>query len=279
MTNSVSRFMIAVVFLGMLCGVLGGGVLGGAAGYYAATQGLASAAPAPAGSAAQPAARPASTTINVTESSAVTDVVKKAEPAIVTVVNTSQTQSRRFGGSNTAVAEGSGVIIDSAGHVVTNAHVVQGAQQLSVVYQDGTKVSAQLIGADSVNDVAVLQVSGQVPGTLALGDSSALQLGEDVIAIGSPLGEYRGSVSTGVVSGLNRTVQGSSLEGLIQTDAAINHGNSGGPLLNLNGDVIGITTLVVRQSGGDIAEGLGFAIPSNTVAAVVNQIVDKGGTQ
>jgi 2-alkenal reductase len=277
MKQSIPRLLVVFMLLAMLCGVLGAGVVGGVAGYYVAhNQTLVSATGAPAGPAARPAAL---STVNVTENSAVTEVVKKAEPAVVTVVNTAQVQSRRFGGSNTSVAEGSGVIIDSAGHIVTNAHVVQGAQHLDVIYADGTKVSAQLVGADAVNDIAVLQVSGSVPAALSLGDSNALELGENVVAIGSPLGEYRGSVTTGVVSGLNRTVQGSSMEGLIQTDAAINHGNSGGPLLNLNGEVIGITTLVVRQSSGDIAEGLGFAVPSNTVSAVVNQLIGKGKAQ
>jgi len=184
-----------------------------------------------------------------------------------------QVRSRR-GGSGTAVAEGSGVIIDAQGHILTNAHVVQGATKLEVVFNDGSTTSAQLVGADATKDIAVLQVSGNVPAYLTLGDSSALQLGETVIAIGSPLGTYSGSVTVGVVSGLDRSVQGASQDHLIQTDAAINSGNSGGPLLNLNGEVIGINTLVVRQTNsGDIAEGLGFAIPSNTLATVVMQIL------
>src|SRR5262249_53324616 len=155
------------------------------------------------------------------EDSAITDVVKKAEPAVVTIVNTMQARSGRFG-SFSATAEGSGVIIDAQGHIVTNAHVVQGAQQLEGIFNEGTKASAQLVGADSVNDIAVLQVSGDAPAYLSLGDSRALQLGETLIAIGSPLGDYRGSVTIGVVSGLNRTVAGSGHDDLIQTDAAIN---------------------------------------------------------
>ena len=169
------------------------------------------------------------------------------------------------------------MIIDKQGHIVTNAHVVDGARQLDVIFADGTKTSAKLVGADSASDIAVLQVSGSVPGVLSFGDSNAIQLGETVIAIGSPLGSYRGSVTAGVVSGLNRSVQGSGETGLIQTDAAINHGNSGGPLLNLAGQVIGINTLVVQNTNsGDLAEGLGFAIPSNTVSAVVKQLLAQG---
>ena len=143
-----------------------------------------------------------------------------------------------------------------------------------MIYNDGSKVSAKLVGADTNNDIAVIQVSGQVPAFLSLGDSSALQLGETVVAIGSPLGDYTGSVTAGVVSGLNRSVEGSGHSDLIQTDAAINNGNSGGPLLNLDGQVIGLNTLVIRQSNsGEIAEGMGFAIPSNAVSNVVQQIM------
>src|SRR5581483_10967893 len=172
---------------------------------------------------------------------------------------------------------GSGVIIDHQGHIVTNAHVVAGAQQIQVILNDGSHADAKLIGADSVSDIAVLQMSGNVPAYLSLGDSNALQLGETVIAIGSPLGSYRGSVTTGVVSGLNRSVDGTGQDDLIQTDAAINHGNSGGPLLNLSGQVIGINTLVVQNTDtGDLAQGLGFAIPSNTVAEIAQKLIANG---
>ena len=145
---------------------------------------------------------------------------------------------------------------------------------------DGSKTNAKLIGQDTVSDIAVLQISGTVPAYLPWGNSDALQLGQSVIAIGSALGSYRGSVTTGVVSGLNRSVQGSGQEDLIQTDAAINHGNSGGPLLNLNGEVVGINTLVVANTGtGDIAQGLGFAIPSKTVSAIAQQLMSQGSVQ
>lgn len=288
--NSFSGWLIAIVFLGVLVGVVGGGMMGGVAGYYVALN----RAPAVISSGAPQLAvsntttkPPAVTNISVSEDSAVIDTVKKTEPGVVTVINTLQAQSAPSGrgfrvGPNQAPneAEGSGVIVDSQGHIVTNAHVVDGAQQLDVIYADGTKVSAKLIGADSVSDLAVLQVSGNVPAVVPLGDSNALQLGESVIAIGSPLGSYRGSVTVGVVSGLNRSVDGTGQEGLIQTDAAINHGNSGGPLLNLAGQVVGINTLIVQNTNsGDLAQGLGFAIPSNTVSAVVKQLIATGKIQ
>jgi 2-alkenal reductase len=200
-------------------------------------------------------------------------VVKSASPAVVTVINTLGDNSP--GGASRA--SGSGVIIDSDGHIVTNNHVVEGEASLNVIFADGSRRPAQLIGTDPLNDLAVLQVEGSVPGMIALGDSNTLQPGETVVAIGSPLGDYRNTVTVGVVSALNRSVGGDSPEGLIQTDAAINSGNSGGPLINLRGEVVGINTLVVRanQSGAPV-EGLGFSIPSNTVKNISAQLIATG---
>lgn len=281
--RSVSLWFVAIVFLGVLIGITGGAMMGGVAGYYVAEsrpQPSLPAATVQLTSAQSPSTAPASTNLTVTENSAVIDVANKAGPAVVTIVNTLQNQSRRRSlgpGSSPNVAEGSGVIIDQQGHIVTNQHVVDGAQQIDVIFADGTTTSAKLIGADSTSDIAVLQVGGSVPAFLPFGDSGSLQLGQKVIAIGSPLGSYRGSVTVGVVSGLDRSVRGTGQSGLIQTDAAINHGNSGGPLLNLAGQVIGINTLVVQNTNsGDLAERLGFAIPSNTVSAIVKRLISQG---
>lgn len=287
---SISRWFIALLVLGILIGVIGGGVMGGVVGMYVAGSHPTIVVPATNAelASAKTTNPPAiSSRLSVTEDSAIIDTVKKSEPAVVTVINTLQSGAQQSpqqqdpfgpnGPSGGNIAEGSGVIIDNSGHIITNNHVVDGASHLDVVFNDGTKVSAQLVGTDPISDIAVLKVSGQVPAFLALGDSTTLQLGETAIAIGSPLGSYRGSVTVGVVSGLNRSVQGSGQEDLIQTDAAINHGNSGGPLLNLAGQVVGINTLVVRDTtGGDAAQGLGFAVPSNTVSGVVNQILSQG---
>jgi 2-alkenal reductase len=236
--HSISGWLVAIVFLGVLIGVVGGGLMGGVAGYYVALNRAPVLVPAESGQLAvsnSPSQPPAVTNLTVSEDSAVIDTVKKTEPGVVTVINTLQAQSgrgfRQFGPNSTpSEAEGSGVIIDTQGHIITNAHVVDGASQLDVIFSDGSKVSAKLVGADPVSDIAVLQVSGNIPAVVPMGDSNALQLGETVIAIGSPLGSYRGSVTVGVVSGLNRSVDGTGQESLIQTDAAINHGNSGGPL-------------------------------------------------
>ncbi|HUP28470.1 MAG TPA: trypsin-like peptidase domain-containing protein [Chloroflexia bacterium] len=206
--------------------------------------------------------------------------VKVAGPAVVTIVNTQATQSGRFRGG-TLVASGSGVIIDRQGYIITNNHVVEGEQSLEVIFADGSKTTAQLVGTDSFADLAVLKVSVPVPAVAEFADSGALEPGQPVVAIGSPLGDYPNTVTVGVVSGLHRSIADSgspALQDLVQTDAAINHGNSGGALVDLNGRIIGINVAVIRETGtsGDVAEGIGFAIPSNTARDVSNQIISKG---
>lgn len=274
-----------IIVLIVLVGVIGGSVAGGFAGYYA---GL-SAAPAkivpvqssPLNVSSPVSANPPSsgsgavTSITLKEESAVIDAVRKAKPAVVTVINQLQTRRAPTAGGLTPTASGSGVIIDESGYIVTNNHVISGERNLSVIYSDGTKVDATVVGADAASDLAVLKVTGKVPAVAPLGDSSAIEPGQTAIAIGSPLGDFRGTVTVGVVSALNRRV--GSQQNLIQTDAAINNGNSGGPLINTLGQVIGINTLVVRTSGdGNVAEGLGFAIPSNLVHDITAQLINKG---
>jgi 2-alkenal reductase len=185
-----------------------------------------------------------------------------------------------------AQAVGSGVIVDERGYLVTNNHVVAEGRNYQVIFADGKKVSARLVGRDDYSDLAVLQIDGPLPAVATLGDSSKLRPGESIIAIGSPLGDFRNTVTSGVVSAVGRKLDDSApgLTDLIQTDAAINHGNSGGPLVDPSGQVIGINTAVVRGAGAsglfggstDVAEGLGFAIPSNTVRNVVDQLITSG---
>ena len=211
---------------------------------------------------------------------AVTDAVAKVGPSVVTVVT--HLQPTGFGRSSQgAQADGSGVIISSDGFVVTNNHVVDGAQSVQIILADGTTLPATVVGTDPFSDIAVLQVKGKLPAPASFGNSDSLKPGETAIAIGSPLGDFKNTVTVGVISGMNRTIDtgdGLTLENMIQTDAAINHGNSGGPLVNLDGQVVAINTLVVRSTGNgsDVAEGLGFAIPSNTVKSVVDQILTQG---
>ena len=160
-------------------------------------------------------------------------VVDAVGPAVVTVVNKLNPQ-QGFGGE----ASGSGVVIDAKGYIVTNNHVVANNSALQVIFSDGRTVNATLVGSDDISDLAVLKVDGSVPGVATLGDSSKLRPGQMVVAIGSALGDFQNTVTTGVISGLNRKLQrdnGIPMEDLIQTDAAINHGNSGGPLLDLQG--------------------------------------------
>ncbi len=269
-----------VILLSVLVGIVGGGVMGGLAGYYAGQyaspvmRGGVPTAVVTAASDLLPGA-PETASLILKEDSAVIDAVRKVKPAVVTVVNKMAPRRSFFGGTIAPTSSGSGIIIDPKGYIVTNNHVVEGAQKLQVTYADGSTAEAQVVGTDSLIDIAVIQVDGKVPAAAQFGDSNALEPGQVAIAIGSPLGDFRGTVTVGVVSAINRNV--GRQYGLIQTDAAINNGNSGGPLVNALGQVIGINTLVVRStSSGNVAEGLGFAIPSNLVREIVNQLIARG---
>jgi serine protease Do len=169
---------------------------------------------------------------------------------------------------------GSGFIIDPSGVVVTNNHVIADADEINVILNDGTKLKADLIGKDVKSDLAVLRVHTDKPlRSVKFGDSDKLRLGEWVIAIGNPF-SLGGSVTAGIVSARNRDINSGPYDNYIQTDAAINRGNSGGPLFNLNGEVIGINTAIISPSGGSI--GIGFAIPSDSAMPVIDQLQKYG---
>jgi len=214
-------------------------------------------------------------------------VVKKVEPAVVQVTN-EQVQLGQFGQATVPAGVGSGVIYDSQGHVLTNNHVVEGANGLEVSLTDGRVFKATLVGADPQTDLAVLKIEGDNLPVATLGDSSKLQPGDWVVAIGNALALPGGpTVSAGVVSALGRTVQeppsqgsnsaGPFLFNLIQTSAPINPGNSGGPLINLNGEVIGINTLVAGQAEpGVAAQNIGFAIAISTARPIADALVKDG---
>jgi S1-C subfamily serine protease len=268
--------IILAVIIAILLGTSGGAVVGGVAGYLAASQGAPSSTPASQGEETTEI-----THLTLTEDSAIITAVARVKPAVVTVINTLPPQRGFFGQILEPQASGSGVIVDERGYVVTNNHVVENSRSLEVIFADDTKAPATLVGADVFSDLAVIRVEGQVPAAAELGDSATLQPGEPVIAIGSPLGDFKGTVTVGVVSALDRRLDlgtGLTMEGLIQTDAAINQGNSGGPLVNALGQVIGINTAIVRGSGysSAVAEGLGFAIPSSTVREVTEQLIQYG---
>jgi len=169
---------------------------------------------------------------------------------------------------------GSGFIIDTSGVVVTNNHVIADADEINVILNDGTKIKAELVGVDKKTDLAVLKFKPTKPlVAVKFGDSDKLRLGDWVVAIGNPF-SLGGTVTAGIVSAKNRDISSGPYDSYIQTDAAINRGNSGGPLFNLEGDVIGVNTLIISPSGGSI--GIGFAVPSKTVAGVVDQLRQFG---
>jgi serine protease Do len=211
---------------------------------------------------------------------AITQSVKRVGPAVVTVVGMIPGQMTFFGQMGDQTVSGTGFFISDQGYILTNSHVVEGTQEVNIVLSDGSQQKATIVGTDQYSDIAVLKTDGKVPAVVALGNSDKMDPGESVIAIGSPLGDFKNTVTVGVVSATGRSIdsgKGYTIENLIQTDAAINHGNSGGPLVDLAGEVIGINTLIVRDTGsGDVAEGLGFAIPVNTAQAVAQQIIQQG---
>jgi S1-C subfamily serine protease len=214
------------------------------------------------------------------DAASVADIVERVSKAVVTVVNEQQSSGFFGSGDLQPAGTGTGFIIDDQGHVITNNHVVEGSQEIKVIFADGTEQKATLLGTDSFADLAVVKIDGKVPATVPFGDSGNLRPGDRVIAIGSALGDFTNTVTEGIISALNRTLQteaGYNMENMLQHDAPINPGNSGGPLLNLNGQVVGVNTAVVRQAEpGVTAEGLGFAIPSNTVKDITTQIIQNG---
>ena len=180
--------------------------------------------------------------------------------------------------SDAGPAGGSGFVVDEAGHIVTNQHVVEGAEEISVSFADGVRREAEVVGQDPSTDVALIQVDAprKALKPLTLGDSNSVGVGEPVIAIGNPL-NVGISVTTGIVSGLGRPIKAPNnytINDAVQTDAAINPGNSGGPLLDSRGTVIGINAQIASESGG--SEGVGFAVPINTVKSVIKQLVTEG---
>lgn len=228
------------------------------------------------------------------DSSKISDMVEDLSPAIVGITNLQdESNSSLFGSDSsssssdssedTESGSGSGVIFkkeNGKAYIITNNHVVEGASSLKVSLYDGTVVTAKLVGSDSLTDLAVLQISDDhVTKVASFGDSSDLRTGETVIAIGDPLGkDLSRTVTQGIVSGVDRTVSMSTSAGqtsinVIQTDAAINPGNSGGPLLNTDGKIVGINSMKISE---DDVEGIGFAIPSNDVKPIAEELLSKG---
>ncbi len=212
------------------------------------------------------------------EGEVVADVAEKVSASVVSIV----TESQAALGYQTYTQEGAGtgVIISKDGYVLTNRHVVEGVNNVKIVLADGTTYeNVKVVGADPANDLAFLKIEGGKDLSAAtIGDSSSVEVGEKVIAIGNALGQYQTSVTSGIISGLGRPLvaggasgEAEQLSNLLQTDAAINPGNSGGPLVNLNGEVIGINTAIDQE-----AQGIGFAIPINDAKGLIKSVTETG---
>ena len=210
----------------------------------------------------------------------VNSIYKLAYRGVVEVKVNSQSTSP-FGSSQSQSAEGSGFVYDTSGHVITNQHVVAGATSVRVTFWNGKTYTASVVGTDSSTDLAVLDVNAPSSALypLTLGNSSKVQVGDNVVAIGAPFGLAE-TVTAGIVSALHRQITSPnnfSIDDSIQTDAAINHGNSGGPLLDAQGHVIGVNAQIESDSGG--SDGVGFAIPSDTIKSVASQLISSGKAQ
>ncbi len=259
-----SFFIAALLVAGFLGGVMGGSLM-----LWANTSGavvFAKDTPTPTPS-PSPSPLPAATSTTTptpepVPTRSIEDIIAGVIPSVVTVINQ---QHNEFSSLDEGRVVGSGVIIDSRGYIATNNHVVDTPQDLRVILPDGRETPATLVAANPAEDLAILKIDIVDLPVIDWGDSSHIRPGQMVFAIGSPLGDFPSSVSFGIVSGLNRALEIDKyvIDGLIQTDAAINRGSSGGPLVNFDGEVVGINTFIIRESEErGIAEGIAFAIPS-----------------
>ncbi len=296
--KSQNKLLTKAAIVGVVAGLLGGGVSYVGLEQYSNYAGSSS---------AQTSISSSSASISKTSaknSGTMTSAYNKVKGAVVSVINLKKNSTRKsnsiydlFGGSDddssssssssttkyTTYSEGSGVIYlksNGKGYIVTNNHVISGSDKVQVVLASGKTVNAKVVGKDSTSDLAVLSIDAKyVTQTASFGDSKSLITGQTVIAVGSPMGsEYASSVTQGIISAPSRTITTSSnQQTVIQTDAAINPGNSGGPLVNSAGQVIGINSMKLSQStDGTSVEGMGFAIPSNEVVTIINQLVKNG---
>ena len=212
------------------------------------------------------------TVLTITESTgeelALPDIYKKVIPSVVSITASS--------GSSTST--GTGIIMSSDGYIITNYHVVSSAQQIVVLLTDGQEYAACRVGGDETSDIMVLKIDATDLTPAEFGDSDAAEVGDSVVAIGDPLGiELRGTMTDGIICGIKRDVDvGDRTMSLMQTNAALNNGNSGGPLVNMEGQVIGINTIKLSSSGCTTVEGLGFAIPIDSAKPIVDELVEKG---
>jgi putative serine protease PepD len=268
--NTILHRVVPVVGALALGGGIGAGVYAGLSGGSPATTTTTTAAPAT--STVQPAA---ATTTGLAQ------IYKQATPGVVDITVT-QSAGNGFGfGQQSSQAEGTGFVYDTKGDIVTAAHVVDGESAIKVTFKDGKTASAKLVGKDDSTDTAVIKVdvASSELHPLTLGSSAGVQPGDSVVAIGSPFGLTE-TMTAGIVSAIGRTITAPnnfSISGAIQTDAPINHGNSGGPLLNASGEVVGVNVQIDSNSDG--SEGVGFATPIDTVKGVADTLVSGGKVQ
>jgi S1-C subfamily serine protease len=208
----------------------------------------------------------------------IADVYKRSAPAVVQITATAN--ANPFGSESQQRALGSGFVFDKAGYIITNYHVIAGAGSIQVTFSNNQSIDATLVGSDPSTDIAVLKVNTTASAltALTLGDSDHVQVGDPVVAIGNPFGLSR-SVTAGIVSAIQRQITAPNeyaIDHVIQTDAAINHGNSGGPLLNARGEVIGVNAQIETGGASQGNVGVGFAVPSNTVKSVAGQLIESG---
>lgn len=308
-----NRLLTKAAIIGVVAGLLGGGIAYGGlsaanlnSNASSSTASSSSSNTGETGSVTTSSSGTTKVNKSTTTSGTMTSAYKKVQNAVVSVLNYKYTSSSSsssdiyslfgYGDSDssdsgsssskkslTLYSEGSGVIYTTAngkGYIVTNNHVISGAAKVKVILASGKTIAAKVVGKDSTSDLAVLSIDSKyVTQTASFGDSSSLQSGQTVIAIGSPEGsEYASTVTQGIISSPSRTITYNSNQmTVIQTDAAINSGNSGGALVNSDGQVVGINSMKLSSSSsGDSVEGMGFAIPSNEVVTIVNQLVKKG---
>lgn len=296
-----------IILIALIAGVIGGGAVVGGYAHYAANDNEKKDEPKQTQKAKNAQAKTKTSKLKVSVTSDVGTAFKKIKNAVVSVEAYSESTSSdsfsdMYGDSSSSssssseesepeeTSEGSGVIYKKSAdtaYVVTNNHVISGASRVEILMSDGHKLKASVVGHDSVSDLAVLKISSKyVTQVASFGDSDKINVGETALAIGSPLGsDYATSLTQGIISAKKRTIDVTNSSGIttgqatvIQTDAAINPGNSGGPLINVAGQVIGINSMKLSSTGSSetSVEGMGFAIPSNEVVEIVNQLAEKG---
>lgn len=299
-----NKFWLKVAGVGLVAGLIGGGLSLGI-GNVIENHVQTASTNVPAGSSKSGGTKVNKNKANL--SNQATKAYDSTKDAVVSVINKQEVQSSNqgimgmFGGQTSGdssssdgsqnsgklqtASEGSGVIYKKSGnsaYIVTNNHVVKGSNALQVILSNGRKVDASIVGSDSATDLAVLKINSANVKTVAeFGNSNSIAAGQDVLAIGSPMGsEYANTVTKGIISAKSRTLKSGTdgtLTSVIQTDAAINSGNSGGPLINMAGQVIGINSMkLAGSSDGSSVEGMGFAIPSNEVVKIINQLIKNG---